>query len=202
MCSFLVHSFKYLKMKYLQLFKMPKPIKISGRSSSITNAFINSIIPVVPPNEEQVKEALTILGMLDSFQCSYCGGIASEWDHLRPLVLNKKPTGYISEIHNLVPSCGKCNQSEGNKEWRRWMLSDASLSPQTRKIPDIDERIERLEKYENWYTPTNMNFELIAGSEMWDRHWKNWERVQELMRESQLIAEEINMKVALAYKER
>ena len=57
---------------------MPKPMKITGRSSSITNAFINSIIPVVEPTEDQVKEALTILGMLGDYQCSYCGSVASE----------------------------------------------------------------------------------------------------------------------------
>ncbi len=59
------------------------------------------------PTEEQVKEALSTLDMLYHYQCSYCGAIATEWDHLRPLVLNKKPTDYISEIHNLVPACGK-----------------------------------------------------------------------------------------------
>jgi len=92
---------------------MPTPMKITGRSSSITNAFINSIIPVVLPSAEEVKQALEILGMTaETFQCAYCGSIASEWDHLRPLVKGKKPTGYISEIHNLVPSCGKCNQSK------------------------------------------------------------------------------------------
>jgi len=104
-------------MKYIDLFGMPTPMKITGRSSSITNAFINSIIPVIQPSESEVKKALEILGMgLDSFQTAYCGSIASEWDHLRPLVMKQKPTGYISEIHNLVPSCGKCNQSKGNKE--------------------------------------------------------------------------------------
>lgn len=50
-------------MSYLPLFKMPTPMKITGRSSSITNAFVNSIIPVIPPTEGQVKEALFILGM-------------------------------------------------------------------------------------------------------------------------------------------
>lgn len=113
-------------MDYLSLFRMPTPMKITGRSSSITNAFINSIIPVVPPCAEEVQQALKILGMThENFQCAYCGGVASEWDHLRPLVKDKKPTGYISEIHNLVPSCGKCNQSKGNKEWKTWMLSTA-----------------------------------------------------------------------------
>ena len=175
-------------------------MKITGRSSSITNAFINSIIPVVVPTEEQVKEALAILGMLENYQCSYCGSTATEWDHLRPLVLNKKPTGYISEIHNLVPACGKCNQSKSNKEWRQWMLSDAALSPKTKGIPDIESRIRSLEKYENWGTPTNMDFEKIVGKVPWAQHWDNWEKVQEIMRSSQVLAEEINIQVAHAYK--
>ncbi len=175
-------------------------MEITGRSSSITNAFINSIIPVVTPTEEQVKEALSILDMLDNHQCSYCGATATEWDHLRPLVLNKKPTGYISEIHNLVPACGKCNQSKGNKEWRQWMLSDAPLSPKTKAIPDIEARINRLEDYANWGTPTNMDFESIVGKEVWAQHWDNWEQVQDIMRKAQKIAEQINDKVEHAYQ--
>ena len=95
-------------MEYISLFRMPTPVKITGRSSTITNSFVNSIVPVIQPSNEQVKTALNILGMdHDSIECSYCGAEATEWDHLRPLVLDKKPTGYISEIHNLVPSCGK-----------------------------------------------------------------------------------------------
>lgn len=188
-------------MKYLSLFRMPTPIKITGRSSSITNAFINSIIPVVPPSEEEVKQALDILGMTyETFQCAYCGSAASEWDHLRPLVKDKKPTGYISEIHNLVPSCGKCNQSKGNKEWKIWVLSTAKLSPTTRRIKDIPERIERLAAYENSKAPTKMDFAAIVGSDVWIQHQNNLERVQTLMRESQVLAQKINAEVANAYK--
>lgn len=187
-------------MNLLPLFKMPKPMKITGRSSSITNAFINAIIPVVPPTEENIRAALEILGMTqETFQCSYCGSTATEWDHLRPLVKDKKPTGYISEIHNLVPACGKCNQSKGNKEWKTWMLSKAALSPTARGIKDIPERIQRLEAYENWCEPTCMDFASIAGEDIWQQHWQNWERVQEIMRESQNLAEKINGKVANAY---
>jgi hypothetical protein len=180
---------------------MPTPMKITGRSSSITNAFINSIIPVVQPTEIQVREALAILEMTpETFQCSYCGASATEWDHLRPLVLNKKPTGYISEIHNLVPACGKCNQSKGNKDWRAWMLSDAKLSPKTKGIDDLKERINRLEKYDKWGAPTKVDFENIVGQQVWEQHWKNWELVQETMREAQKLAEQINSKVANAQK--
>ena len=58
-------------MEYLPLFRMPKPVKITGRSSSITNSFINSIIPVIQPTEDQVKEALECLEMHpNDFQCA------------------------------------------------------------------------------------------------------------------------------------
>lgn len=190
-------------MPYLDLFQMPKPMKITGRSSSITNSFINAIIPVVPPTEDQVRSALELLHMTPAtFQCAYCGAIASEWDHLRPLVKNKKPTGYISEIHNLVPACGKCNQSKGNKEWKTWMLSNATLSPTTRGVNDISERVRRLEAYEAWCKPTRMDFEAIAGEAIWRQHWKNWETLQASMRESQTLAEKINKAVAQAYSSR
>ncbi len=113
---------------YLKHFSMPKQIKITGRLTSVTNAFVNSVIPVVKPTEEQVEEALRTLGMLDRPACAYCGDLHTEWDHLRPLVIDRRPTGYISEIDNLVPACGKCNQSKGNKPWKTWILGPAQRS--------------------------------------------------------------------------
>lgn len=187
-------------MPYLSLFRMPTQIKITGRSSSITNAFINSIIPVAHPSDGQVKKALEILGMSpESFQCAFCGDTATEWDHLRPLVVNKKPTGYISEIHNLVPCCGKCNQSKGNKPWAAWMRSDARLSPKTREIRDIELRFQRLTAYEQWEKPTRMNFEMILGDEVWTQHWENHEKVQDAMKQSQVLAEKIKKTILDAY---
>jgi 5-methylcytosine-specific restriction endonuclease McrA len=116
-------------------FQMPTPVSIMGRSSSITNSFINAIIPVVLPTEDELREALSILQMsADDLRCAYCGDRSTEWDHLRPLVVNQRPTGYISEIGNLVPACGKCNQSKGNKPWRSWMEGTAPQSPKTRGV--------------------------------------------------------------------
>lgn len=187
-------------MNYLSLFKMPTPMNITGRSSSITNSFINSIIPVIVLTNEQVKEALEILAMdHESFQCSYCGDTASEWDHLRPLVLKRQPTGYISEIHNLVPACGKCNQSKGNKPWATWMVSDAKLSPKSRGVKDLEQRMQRLIAYEHWEEPTVVNFEAIIGKEKWEQHWRNWKQVQSIMQEAQVLATEINKTVAESY---
>lgn len=116
-------------------FRMPTPVKITGRTSSITNSFVNGIIPTVMPSDEEIALALEALGMdaLD-VRCAYCGDPATEWDHLNAIVLGKRPTGYISEIHNLVPACGKCNQSKGNKPWRSWMFGPSPLSPASRGV--------------------------------------------------------------------
>ena len=177
-------------------------MKITGRSSSITNSFINSIIPVVQPSADQVREALETLEMsADRYACSYCGDTATEWDHLRPLVKDKKPTGYISEIHNLVPACGKCNQSKGNKEWETWMRSSARLSPHTRRVKDIEHRVSRLKAYESWGVPTKLDFEQIVDPELWIQHWENWEQIQTLMKEAQTVAARINQAVAHAYRD-
>ena len=167
-------------------------MKITGRTSTMTHAFITSIIPHIEPTEKQIRESLEVLHISpENITCAYCGDTATEWDHLRPLVKNKKPTGYISEIHNLVPSCGKCNQSKGNKYWRDWINSTAKLSPKTRNINNLDELIERLEKYENWGTVRVIEFEEIVNPALWEKHWHNREKLFDLMKESQELANEI-----------
>jgi hypothetical protein len=132
-------------------FRMPTAMTITGRSSSITNAFVNAIIPVIRPSDADVREALTILGRSPTdVRCAYCGDSSTEWDHLRPLVRSRKPTGYISEIADLVPCCGKCNQSKGKKPWREWIIGSAPRSPKERGVADLPAKIARLETYEQW----------------------------------------------------
>lgn len=179
-------------MSYLDLFSMPNPVTISGRTSSITNSFVNGIIPCIQPSEEEVRDALSTLGMDEEhFCCAYCGDPCTEWDHLNPLVINKQPTGYCSEIHNLVPSCGKCNQSKGNKHWRDWMLGTASKSPRTRGVVDLDERVTRLESYCEAFEPLWIDLASIVGKEKWSEHWSNHAEIVTMMRKSQVISDEI-----------
>lgn len=170
-------------------FRMPTPVSITGRSSSITNSFINAIIPVIAPTDDEVERALSLLGMSDTGpRCSYCGGVYTEWDHLRPLVVKQRPTGFISEIGNLVPACGKCNQSKGNKPWRLWIRSNARLAPARRGVDGLEALVERLEVYEAAWDVRPLNFHDVIGDQAWDEHWRNWERVLEVMRESQRTA--------------
>jgi hypothetical protein len=177
-------------MSGLSVFKMPTAMKITGRTSTITNAFVSAIIPAIQPTEPEVVEALIILGLdLNDLRCAYCGDASTEWDHFRPLVRQKKPTGYVSEIANLVPSCGKCNQSKGASEWKKWILGSASRSPAKRKIADLQDRVARLEAFERWRKPIQLDFETAIGSELWAGHWRNHERLLALMKECQAHAD-------------
>jgi len=184
-------------MKRVRYCQLPSPMNVTGRSSSITNAFINAIIPVLEPTEEDELEALHIL-QIDpkDIRCAYCGDKATEWDHLRPIISNQEPTGYITEIANLVPSCGKCNQSKGKSHWRSWMESTARLSPKTRGVPDLAERVSRLESYEAWRQPRKIDFAAVVGPEKWQRHRQNWRSVLDLLKSSQELATEIKTIVA------
>jgi hypothetical protein len=168
------------------VFQMPTPMSISGRSSSITAAFTSSIIPQVEPSDDEIRTALKILGMSpNEVQCAYCGANTTEWDHLRPLVKKQTPTGFISEIRNLVPSCGKCNQSKGNKYWRDWIIGDANLSPKSQHIPDLKKRIERLEKYESWGNIKPLDLRSMVDNAVWEEHWTNWQNLLKAMAKAQ-----------------
>lgn len=175
---------------------MPTPVGVMGRSSSITNSFINGIIPARMPSDEEVAEVLRILDMsANDLRCAYCGDKSSEWDHFRPLIEGQEPTGHISEIQNLVPACSKCNQSKGNSHWRSWMLGSAKLCPRVRCIQDLEIRIQRLERFENWRPPTKLNIPEIVGEEPWSEYRANWRQLLDSMRTSQELAAKLRARL-------
>jgi hypothetical protein len=182
--------------KLIAAFQMPMSQTMVSRKSSITNAFVGAVIPAVMPTAQEIEQALKTLGMAhDDVRCAYCGDRSTEWDHLRPLVLNRRPTGFITEIANLVPACGKCNQSKGNKPWREWMLSKARLSPTGRGVAGIGERVALLEKFEQWKAPTKVDFGSIVGPEEWERYWSLCEGVNEEMRLAQEVANALRVRI-------
>jgi hypothetical protein len=190
------------RCKLLQkAFRMPSVQTMVSRKSSITNSFVNAIIPPVVPAPEEIDQALTILELDPSnLSCAYCGNRSTEWDHLRPLVLGRRPTGYISEIANLVPSCAKCNQSKGNSNWREWMLGGATHSPTRRAVPNVAERVARLEAFERWRPPTKIDFVAILGPEEWDRYWASCEAVIEDMKKCKEAADQLRAKISETMK--
>ncbi len=183
-------------------FRMPSVQTMVSRKSSITNAFVSAIIPVIAPTYDEIERALKILAMEpDDVRCAYCGDQSTEWDHLRPLVIKRRPTGYISEIANLVPACGKCNQSKGNKQWRDWILSNAKLSPTGRGKGDITERSARLEAFEEWLSPIQVDFDTIVGHEEWEKYWNLCEELVGELHKCQQVADRIRAQVIEAVRE-
>lgn len=163
-------------------FDLPGSSKITGRKSTITGLFLTSITPCIVPTDADIHEALNVLGMSSgACVCAYCGDRRTEWDHFRAIVKDRKPTGYITEIANLVPSCGKCNQSKGNKPWLEWIRSEVPRSPTKRKIADLEGRIERLNAYEKWREPCFLDFEALLGEEHWKSHMSHLNSVLDLL---------------------
>jgi hypothetical protein len=182
---------------------MPLVQSMRQRVSSITNAFVNAVIPAIKPTEEEILEAITILGMtVDDVRCTYCGDAKTTWDHLRPLVVNRRPTGYITEIANLVPACSTCNSSKRNENWRAWMLGSAPNSPTFRQVADVAQRVARLDAYEAWRPPTCIDFEAILGKEAWDHYWSLWSGLETALREAQVVGDEMRRLVKAGRSER
>jgi hypothetical protein len=173
-------------------FKMPGGSSITSRTTSIRNVFVAAIIPVIRPTADQIRQALQILEISPKdLRCSYCGDNATEWDHLRPLVEDGKPTGYPSSIHNLVPSCGKCNQSKGKSDWKIWMLGSAPRSPSARGIPDVEERIARLARFEAWGKCVPLTIQDLVSPNLWTEYYVIQEEILKRMRDAQKVAAEI-----------
>ena len=83
-------------------FKLPTKSDLKERSSTISNAFTIAITPYIYPSKEEIDGFYKKL-QITKGQCAYCLGKANAMDHIKPLVTNGLPTGYITEIHNLVP---------------------------------------------------------------------------------------------------
>lgn len=81
------------------------------------------------------------------------------------------------------------------------MRSDAKLSPKSRGIKDLEERIRRLKSYEALTKTrrTKLNFAEIAG-DLWKKHKKNEKQIIELMKKSQKYAEDIKKVIDAAQK--
>ena len=179
--------------------KFRKPLKITSRTSSITNAFVQAIIPSVEPSAEEEAKALSILGMTpETRRCAYCGDPATDWDHLRSYVRKKEPSGYVNDIRNIVPSCGPCNQSKSGTEWKAWMQGLAPGSPTTRGIANLDQRIRLIEKFEAWGNVEPLPIRECVGEEEWTSYWARCDAITVQLREAQLQADRIKNKLTAA----
>ena len=176
-------------MKY----KMPSKSNLKGRSSTISNAFAISITPYITPNALEVQDSYDIL-KIEEGQCAYCLGEGTGKDHLKPLVRNGMPTGFITAIGNLVPCCSSCNSSKGAKEFKDWYLSSKNiLRLKKRGLDDnkIEERYRLISDYES-KIENPIDSEEIVGKELWEEYKNRKKAFFEKLSDDQAFCDRLN----------
>lgn len=101
-------------------------------------------------------------------RCVYCDNAeASRWDHLHPV-----SRGGDSTPGNLVPACGRCDDSKQDRTIEEWVASKSKHRPAAERLPTIKERIAR---YQAEFTYSPVNFEQKLD----DSQRKIYERFRE-----------------------
>lgn len=157
--------------------KVPTNDTIKSRTSTIAKSLATSIIPRIEPTQDEIKRVKAFFSVDDGLRCAYCSDPATEWDHFHPLIKDKKPSGYVTEIFNLVPCCRNCNSSKGNREWKEWMKdSTPAKSPLGRgKDPKlIEANIDKLQEYDNNFDKRFIDWSNVDGFE---KYWENYNEI-------------------------
>lgn len=176
--------------------RLRKPLKITSRTSSITNAFVQAILPRTTPDESEHAQVLAILEIdPESKTCAYCGDPAVHWDHLNPFVSAKRPSGYINNARNLVPACGTCNTSKSGHPWKTWMFGNARNSPKSRKIKDLEVRRDRLLRLESEMALEPLILSQLVDPELWKEYWAKLAAIENMLIEAQAMASTISAEV-------
>jgi hypothetical protein len=165
-------------------FKLPNITTLSSRKSSIAKSFSDGIAPRIQPTDEEYEKFLEFFPKVDnSHKCAYCGEQFDYYEHFRPLVVETKPTGYGSDIYNLVPSCSNCNQRKGNSSWKDWMKNSRNKS--ILDGPTHMARINKLEEFEKWSDTKVIfiDYEKIVGSEKWQQYMSNYQSLRRILNE-------------------
>ncbi|MCC8959618.1 hypothetical protein H8B02_41295 [Bradyrhizobium sp. Pear77] len=74
------------------------------------------------------------------------------------------------------------------------MLGTAKNSPRTRGVADLEERAEKLRKFEKWGGLTAVNeddLRVAVGAACWDAYWERLEEIKRLMMSAQREADSI-----------
>jgi hypothetical protein len=107
---------------------------------------------------EEVQQAVGFLFPRGAAECTYCGSSNVErWDHLVPIT-----AGGETVIGNMVPACGRCDDSKRDLRYDDWMTSDYPSAPRNRGVTDIESRRKRIKSYiEHFsYTPRTLEQRL------------------------------------------
>ena len=160
---------------------------VQRRKTTINHAFASALAPCDDYDERRVAEAMALLGQLDpnNLRCVYCDAVAETWDHLVGLVKNSELNGYGHQIGNLVPCCGDCNSSKGNKDWREFLRSRIT------DLVDLKRVEQALETYLLKYA-TEVDLRRVKDNfpKEWHRYNEIKSQIVELMAEADGLADQ------------
>ena len=108
----------------------------------------------------EIDQVLSFFGD-DPPACVFCGTTPiNRWDHLVPI-----SKGGDTTFGNMVPACAKCDDSKRDLPFGEWMIGNAPNSPKTRGIPNLKDRLSKIQAYVRMYgyRPRPPSERLIAG---------------------------------------
>ena len=88
--------------------------------------------------------------------CAYCvdNGVR-RWDHVVPVMRDG-----AAVLGNMVLACQPCDDSKSQRDFDKWMLSDAPRSPKSRGVKNLKRRISRIRSYAERYGYRSESIEL------------------------------------------
>ncbi len=189
--------------------KLPARMKIDSLKTSIRRAFINTIVPEVRPTAAEEAAWRVQLGIaplaVDSIGCMYCGQPATQFDHFRNLTATDgRPTGYITDIYNLVPCCSTCNSSKAGTRWKTWMTGNAANAPNKRlSATELADRVAVLDRFEVWSTPLATQLDVLAlvGVTEWQQYEADVAAVVVLLQAARQRSDRFHLRLQQAYAE-
>lgn len=115
--------------------------------------------------------------------CIYCGSApATRWDHLHPV-----SKGGDSSAGNLVPACGRCDDSKQDSTIDEWAHSKGKYRPSATRVSAIRARIK---EYQDAYAYEVKDFEKKLSAEqrgIYARFREKLHALREQMRADGLI---------------
>lgn len=177
-------------------FKMPSKSNLKSRTSTINNAFAIGITPYLRPDDDLLKAYYDEL-KIEPCQCGYCMrlGEGKTVDHINPLVISGKPSGYITDINNLIPCCKDCNSKKGGKYFGDWYKSPKNKKRlKSMGLTDqiINERYDIITAYINNHCSKPYDYEKIVGEDKWNEYINRKNKMIALLEEDQKFCDELN----------
>jgi hypothetical protein len=124
--------------------KLPKPPDRTtpGFAFSMFDRALKECLATRQFGANEMVQAVNFFGK-ELPECAYCGSHeVHRWDHLVPIT-----KGGDTVLGNMVLACSSCDDSKRDLSLEEWMMSESRLSPKSRGVVDLDQRMEHIRAY-------------------------------------------------------